>query len=394
MHEKKQVGANKSGGRKVKVLYIGHYREGTGWGQAAIDYILSMDAAGIDVVPRAVKLNSREVDLPKRILELESKESLGCDVCVQHVLPHLLDYNSKFKKNIALYATETSNFLASDWARKINTMDEAWVINQQMIESSRDSGVTVPVKVVPHACDFNKFATRRPKLDIPNSQGNFVFYFVGEHNNRKNLPALVKAFHLEFDKNEPVSLLIKTHMYGVSPDDCANIVGDMCNQIKASLKLYPSKEDYKEDLIITDYVSEEDMLRIHQTCDCFVMPSYGEAWCIPAFDAMGFGSTPICSNVGGMSDFLQNGGGFLIDGRWEPVEGMTNTFGDIFTGNEDWYSINVRDLQKQMRNVYEMHKNASSEYSDIKRQGLSSAQDYSYDNVGKIIKELLTDVNN
>ena len=73
---------------------------------------------------------------------------------------------------------------------------------------------------------------------------------------------------------------------------------------------------------------------------------------------------------------------------------MTNTFGDIFTGNEDWYSINVRDLQKQMRNVYEMHKNASSEYSDIKRQGLSSAQDYSYDNVGKIIKELLTDVNN
>ena len=46
----------------MKVLYIGHYREGTGWGRAAIDYILSMDAAGIEVVPRAVKLNDRQPD--------------------------------------------------------------------------------------------------------------------------------------------------------------------------------------------------------------------------------------------------------------------------------------------------------------------------------------------
>ena len=73
----------------MKVLYIGHYREGTGWGRAAIDYILSMDAAGIEVVPRAVKLNDRQPELPPRLLELENQESSGCDVCIQHVLPHL-----------------------------------------------------------------------------------------------------------------------------------------------------------------------------------------------------------------------------------------------------------------------------------------------------------------
>ena len=56
----------------MKVLYIGCYREGTGWGQAAIDYILAMDSVGIDVVPRAVKLNNNQPELPQRILELES----------------------------------------------------------------------------------------------------------------------------------------------------------------------------------------------------------------------------------------------------------------------------------------------------------------------------------
>ena len=104
----------------MKVLYIGCYRDGTGWAQAATDYILSMDSAGIDVVPRPLKLNANDPPLPNRILELEKKDSLGSDICIQHVLPHMMDYNTRFKKNIGLYASETSNFSGSNWARKIN----------------------------------------------------------------------------------------------------------------------------------------------------------------------------------------------------------------------------------------------------------------------------------
>ena len=42
----------------MKVLYIGHYKDGdTGWANASKDTVLAMDAAGIDIVPRALKLN-------------------------------------------------------------------------------------------------------------------------------------------------------------------------------------------------------------------------------------------------------------------------------------------------------------------------------------------------
>ena len=54
----------------MKVLYVGCYRDGTGWGNAAIDYILSMDKAGIEVVPRPLRLDNTSGYVPQIIDEL------------------------------------------------------------------------------------------------------------------------------------------------------------------------------------------------------------------------------------------------------------------------------------------------------------------------------------
>ena len=379
------MGKNQKAARKVmKVLYVGCYRDGTGWGNAAIDYILSMDQAGIDVVPRPLRLDKTNGHIPKRIEELEKKDSSGADVCIQHVLPHLMEYNPNFKKNIALYATETTNFKDSGWARNINMLDEAWVINNQMFHASKDSGVDIPIKVVPHATDFSKFERSYEKINIPNVEDNFVFYTIADLNRRKNLEALIKAFHMEFEPDEPASLLIKTSQYGLTPDETARKLRDVSNAIKIGLKKFSSLEDYKEDLMITDYLSSEDINRLHATGDCFVIPSHGEAWCIPAFDAMGFGKTPICTNIGGMKDFIGNGG-FLVEGNMEPVFGMTRTFKRLFTCNEDWCSVSVRGLMEAMRHVYENQE----KLKNMKSEGLSQAYKYSYSKIGNLIKDLL-----
>jgi hypothetical protein len=82
----------------MKVLYIGVYRDMTGWGQAARDYILSLDAVGIDVVPRAIKLDNSKPEIPDRIKELEQKNSAGCDIVIQHLLPDMMQYHGGFAK--------------------------------------------------------------------------------------------------------------------------------------------------------------------------------------------------------------------------------------------------------------------------------------------------------
>ena len=371
----------------MKVLYIGCYRDGTGWAQAAIDYILAMDSVGIDVVPRSVKLNSNRPELPKRILELENKSSRGCNVCIQHTLPHMMDYNGRFDRNIALYATETNSFEWSIWPCRINQMDEAWVINNQMAEVSRLSGIDIPISVIPHASDISKYDRSYEPVDIPDSEGNFIFYFIGDLNRRKNLSTFVRAFHSEFDVDEPVSIVIKTSKYNTSPNDCAAEVKEMCNNIKTGLKLYPNLETYKEDLIITDRLDEETLRRLHSSCDCFVMPSYGEAWCIPAFDAMGFGNTPICTNVGGMSDFLNKGEGILVHSREEPVFGMMETFDDLYTANETWQSIDPIGLKQAMRYIYGLK--TSDALLSMQKRGRERVNEYSYEAIGNLIKKAL-----
>ena len=42
----------------MKVLYISNYKDGTGWSNAAINNILALDSAGVEIVPRAVTVGS------------------------------------------------------------------------------------------------------------------------------------------------------------------------------------------------------------------------------------------------------------------------------------------------------------------------------------------------
>ena len=379
----------------MKVLYISNYKDGTGWGNAAADYILAMDAAGIDVVCKSISHNGEKGEVHPRILELERKSIRHSEICIQHLLPHHMDYNGRFKKNIAIYETETSNFRSSRWKEYINTMDEAWVVNKQMEQASLSSGVDIPIRIIPHTFDTSKYDKTYKNLDIPDKkdlENRFVFYFIGEAIRRKNLFALLRAFHLEFDFDEPVDLIIKASANEMSDKECGKYVTDMCTTAKENLKLYPSREAYKSEFITTGFLDNEKLMRFHKTMDCFVMPSYGEAWCLPAFDAMAMGNTPICTNTGGMSDFLKDGGGMLVDGTVEPAFGMRETFDDLCTGREDCVSINIKSLQQAMRRIYYLASNSDSKYVEMQKQGRKTAEKYCYKNIGAKIKEAL-DVN-
>ena len=70
---------------------------------------------------------------------------------------------------------------------------------------------------------------------------------------------------------------------------------------------------------------------------------------------------------------------------------MTETFADLFTAEEDWFSIDVNELRRTMRKVYDMHNDSDQKYSKMKQQGLLRAFEYSHENIGNKIKELLND---
>lgn len=370
----------------MKVLYLGCYKDGTGWGYAAQGYILALDAAGVDVVPRAIKLNEVEGEVPERILELEGGSDKDCDVVIQHILPHYMDYNGSFDKNIALYVTETSHFNNTSWPERINLMDEAWVPNNQMLDSASNSNVCVPMHVLPHACDTERYQKEYEPLEIPGLEDKFSFYFIGEINRRKNINTIVKAFHLEFGREEDVELVLKAHLPGQSVAASEQHLSLMCNQIKDGLKLYPDGSLYHKEIFICQYLTDENIMRLHAACDCFVSATYGEAWGIPVFDAMAMGNTPICTDTGGPRDFMSGDEGWLVYSKPEACFGMIDTFEEMYVGNEYWDSIDVEELRRTMRMAFEL----SDERRKEKRNaGIAKAYEYSHLAVGLEMKKVL-----
>lgn len=365
----------------MKILYIGNYRDGTGYGQAAEDYILSLDSVGANVVCRPLKFNEVQYTPPKRILELEQKSAKNCDIVIQHTLPCHIEYNSNFNINICLFAYETSNFIMSGWQNHLNLMDACIVINNQMKDACHKSNVKKPVYVVPHARDFYLYTQTYEKLDFVVNNTNkddFIFYTIGEKSRRKNLAALLKAYFLEFDSHEDTSLIIKTNK---KEDESNDDIYKFIASIAAGLKVSRNPKV----VCINERLSNNAIMKLHNSCDVFVQPSYGEAWSIPAFDAMAFGKTPIVTNCTGYKEYIDENVGWLVDCKEEPVFGSDSDIKDLYHGCENWFSADVNDLRSKMREAY-----SSKELRKLKAaNALDRAYEFSHEKVGLIFLEVL-----
>ena len=370
----------------MKILYIGHYREGGGWSNAAIDYILSLDEAGVDVVCRDVKLTNYQADLPERILELENKTTDNVDYCIQHVLPHHLVGTNKFKKNVAYFVSESNDLSNSNWITNLNLMDEIWTANTSNKEVLEKSGIDNTVKVLPHASDLSKYTLDYDLFDM--EPHRFKFYFIGDMNDRKNIQSVIRCFHSEFDTDDQVCLVIKINKFGTDPEQLKEHFVNMSNAIKQVMRKSNNINDYCPEVLITKSMSQNQIQQLHRTCDCLINISHGEAWSIPSFEAMAHGNTPICGNEGGPKEFIDANNsdtGMLIDGDYSVCMHTDPAFPDLFTGREEWFVPSESKTKKAMRYYYETRNVID------RKAGLKQAEKFSYENISNKIKEYLSE---
>jgi len=361
----------------MKVLYISHHRQRSGSGEAARNYMRALRSVGVEVAARPILLQGDLNEIPEDIRRMEETSTEDCDVCIQHVLPHYLDYNGNFKKNIAVLITETVGWEHSGWNQFINTMDEVWVPNT---DAKYHSNIKPPIKIIPHASNPDRYQGVKPAV-IPELQGGYTFYYVGEHSRRKRISAFIEAFHLEFGSNEPVNILLKVYKPNKPSHETFKEVVDLCNQIKTGLKLYPDVSRYHSELIMANYMTDQDLLALHKACDCFVLTSYGEAWSYPAFDAMALGKQVIAPMCGGPLEFLDDkNNAYLVEGEYVPCIGSSETFNFLNTGREKWYSVHIDNLRIEMRQAYDNR----GVKSDFPKYLL-----YSYENIGKRMVEAI-----
>jgi glycosyltransferase involved in cell wall biosynthesis len=370
----------------MKVLYLGHYREGTGWAQAAIDYILAMDSVGIDVACRNISLTGNHGEVPSRIAELEEKDYTDAEVCIQHLLPHHLVGSGKFKKNIALFVSETTSVKTTPWFLQLEQMDEIWVPNEGLWDTLSRDNIGSQVRVVPHAFNLDKYSKKYPAMSNAGTDGTFKFYYIGDINQRKNIEGILKCFHSEFDPSEPASLILKVSKFGLNSQEVHKLIDQISQKVKHELRMYDNPASYKMEAVLSERIPEEDIYALHSYCDCFICPSHGEAWSIPSFDAMAFGNTPICSSFGGPKDFVDTDNkqtGWAVGGTNAVCTCHDAAFREIFTGRETWFSPDESEIKKAMRYYYENQFDS--------QDGLDRANKFSYESIGNMIKEFISD---
>lgn len=122
--------------------------------------------------------------------------------------------------------------------------------------------------------------------------GKFVLY-VGGFDPHKNLPTLVKAFALlrrQYEWQESLSLVF---------------VGKLSPAADA-VRSEVAAQHIEEHVVFTDYVPEDDAVRLFNAAEVFVLPSFYEGFGLPVLEAMACGTLVVCSNAASLPEVVGN----------------------------------------------------------------------------------------
>ena len=181
----------------------------------------------------------------------------------------------------------------------------------------------------------------------------------------------------------PYLWLLK-HLYrGKSSSEAKTIIEKNISTIKQKIQY---KQKFKKELIITDRFSYKDIIGLHNACNCFVMTSYGEAFCRPAAEALVLGKTPVINKNTGSGDYIDESNGYLINSKKIPVlmnnRPLSSNY-DFYHANKYWHEIDIYELIHTLKDIYHQHHKKEKYLSDKINTGISHLNNFSYESIGK-----------
>ena len=238
-----------------------------------------------------------------------------------------------------------------------------------------NSGLTIPVRVVPHALPD---MWRQSYPPLPEKDPNvYVFGFVGNWNSRKNPKALLDAYLKAFpETSENTALLIKTYN-----------AGDIQGYIRQS-----TGQDRPDIWIYDEAWTEQQMLWAFSMIDCYVSPHRGEGFGLTLAQNAALGKPSIFTNYSAPTEWLGEGHyklPFSLEKVSETLNGsQDHKFERLQDASIEWADIAVSDVAYALQRVAE--ERPQSGFSEDSLAEFRSK--LSWESVGEVFTASIEDI--
>lgn len=211
------------------------------------------------------------------------------------------------------YTMQETEVLHPEFAGRLNKYySECWVPTYWGKRVFEDSGVSIPIYVMPCGVDTNIYtpegraglpecelisSSRRGAMEVPKG---FVFFHLGQPTFRKNLDMMISAFEKAFrDDEEETCLVLATTAYS----EMTRTVKTLANAPIRRSKIY----------LLEGCYTEPELAELCRASSAYLCASLGEGWNLPLFEAAACGKPVIAPRNTAHLDFLTDENSFLFD---------------------------------------------------------------------------------
>lgn len=275
----------------------------SGYAESAKNFMLSLDSKNVDIRYKYVYGKGT----PFRVMEPEHSDNYIINIIrsrrFEESIPQVVyGQGDVFFKNTGKYKIgytmlETTG-IPKEWVKQANEMNEVWVPSHFNVETFRNSGVKVPIYVIPLGIDINYY---NPYINAQINPDYYTFLSVFEWGERKNPEMLLRAFSRAFTKKDNVRLICKIF----NNDGTINV-----NEEIAKLNLPSDGPDII--FLYNQKIRDIEMPVLYRSADCFVLSTRGEGWGMPILEAMASGKPVIATNWSAQTEFFNEDVGYPI----------------------------------------------------------------------------------
>lgn len=343
----------------------------SGYAVSAKNFMLALENQNVDVRYRYVYGKNTPIPYEEsgvsddyRINVIRKRKFLKSYPQVVYGVADVFHKNSG-KYKIGYTMLETTG-IPAEWVEACNRMDEIWVPSHFNIKTFQDSGVKVPMYVMPLGIDPGYY---NPEIVSYKKHNRYTFLTVFEWGERKAPEVLLRAYSKAFTAKDDVVLLCK-----VNNNDSSIHVE---NEIR---KLGMPADGPEIVLLYNTAFDDYDMPTLYRSADCFVTATRGEGWGMPILEAMACGLPTIATNWSAQTDFMNEKYAYPVE-----VEKLIDAKAKCaYYEGFQWAQVSEEHLIHQMRYVYEHREEAVARGRNA---GDYVRKEFSWDRAAQKMKE-------